>query len=88
MKPPISEIQKRRRGRPATGRDPAVAARIPKKVLAVVDKWAFMNDVPTRAGAIRRLVELGSRQRSRQSHPAKLAADPALPNLPRKRSRS
>jgi hypothetical protein len=59
MKRSITEIQKRGRGRPATGRDPAITSRIPKEIVTAVDKWAEKNDVPTRAEAIRRLVELG-----------------------------
>jgi metal-responsive CopG/Arc/MetJ family transcriptional regulator len=36
-----------------------VTTRFPEKVIAGVDKWASKNDVPNRAEAIRRLVELG-----------------------------
>jgi hypothetical protein len=36
--------QKRGRGRPATGRDPAISARVPKEVLAKLDKWATSNE--------------------------------------------
>jgi hypothetical protein len=49
---------KRGRGRPATGRDPAASARLPKEVLAKVDKWAAANKT-SRSEAIRQLVELG-----------------------------
>jgi hypothetical protein len=59
MKRSITEIQKRGRGRPATGRDPAITSRIPEEIITAVDKWAEKNDVPTRAEAVRRLVELG-----------------------------
>ena len=59
MKRSITEIQKRGRGRPATGRDPAITSRIPETIVAAVDKWALKNDAPTRAEAIRRLVEIG-----------------------------
>jgi hypothetical protein len=59
MKRSITEIPKRGRGRPATGRDPAITSRIPEEIVTAVDKWAAKNDVPTRAQAIRRLVELG-----------------------------
>jgi hypothetical protein len=55
----IKEIQKRRRGRPATGRDPAVTARLPQETIDSIDEWARRNDEPTRAQAIRRLVEIG-----------------------------
>jgi hypothetical protein len=48
--------KKRGRGRPATGRDPAVAVRLPKNVLAAVTQWAVDNNA-TRSDAIRRLLE-------------------------------
>jgi hypothetical protein len=54
----IKEIQKRR-GRPATGRDPMVGARFPPELTAAVDKWAAENAGVPRAEAIRRLVEIG-----------------------------
>ena len=54
----ISEIPKRGRGRPATGRDPAVTVRLPVEVIAALDAQAEKNS-ETRAQAIRRLVELG-----------------------------
>jgi hypothetical protein len=49
---------KKRRGRPATGRDPHVTSRMPPGLLAEVEAWATANDT-TRSEAIRRLVELG-----------------------------
>jgi len=59
MKKTITVHQKRR-GRPATGRDPAVTIRLPEAVLAKVEHWAMaQEDQPPRSQAIRRLVELG-----------------------------
>jgi hypothetical protein len=52
------EIQKRRRGRPATGRDPAVTSRLSERTILAVDEWATGHEC-TRAEAIRRLVEIG-----------------------------
>jgi hypothetical protein len=46
------------RGRPATGVDPLVGARFPKESIAQIDAWAKANET-TRSEAIRRLVELG-----------------------------
>ena len=54
----ISEIQKAKRGRPATGRNPAVTVRLPDATIAKLDAHATANEI-TRAEAIRRLVELG-----------------------------
>ena len=51
--------QKRPRGRPATGRDPMIAARLPSHLIAEVDSWAAENDALSRSEAIRSLVELG-----------------------------
>jgi hypothetical protein len=49
---------KRRRGRPATGKDPLVSARMPNDLIVQVEAWAVANDAG-RSEAIRRLVELG-----------------------------
>ena len=58
MKKTITVHQKRR-GRPATGRDPAVTIRLPEAVLAKVEHWAMaQEDRPPRSQAIRRLVEI------------------------------
>jgi hypothetical protein len=54
----IKEIQKRGRGRPATGRDPAVTVRLPADSISAIDTRATKEEV-TRAEMIRRLVELG-----------------------------
>jgi hypothetical protein len=54
------------RGRPATGRDPAVTIRLPEDVLASVEHWAMsQKDQPPRSQAIRRLVELGLKAKSK-----------------------
>jgi hypothetical protein len=58
MKKSIKVKPKKKRGRPATGRDPHVAARMPPSLTAEVDAWATANDTG-RSEAIRRLVELG-----------------------------
>ena len=54
------KVHQKRRGRPATGRDPAVTIRLPRAVLASVEHWAMsQEDQPPRSQAIRRLVERG-----------------------------
>jgi hypothetical protein len=58
MAKPIKVNQKKGRGRPATGRDPVTAVRLPKDLTAAVDKWSAAETV-NRSEAIRRLVELG-----------------------------
>ena len=47
------------RGRPATGRDPVSAIRLPAELTAAIDEWAARNETASRSDAIRRLVELG-----------------------------
>ena len=50
----------KKRGRPATGNDPVRAFRMSDEFMATVDAWsANQDDKPSRAEAIRRLVELG-----------------------------
>jgi len=61
------------RGRPATGRDPVSAIRLPVELTTAIDKWAARHEATSRSDAIRRLVELGlagsqpMRQRSPQA---------------------
>jgi Arc/MetJ-type ribon-helix-helix transcriptional regulator len=52
------KVNQKKRGRPATGRDPVSAVRLPAELTAAVDKWAEDNEA-NRSEAIRRLVELG-----------------------------
>jgi Arc/MetJ-type ribon-helix-helix transcriptional regulator len=45
-------------GRPATGKDPLISARVPRSIIAGIDAWVVSNGA-SRSEAIRRLVELG-----------------------------
>jgi hypothetical protein len=47
--------KKRGRGRPATGKDPLVAFRLPRKDIERVDGWARQHDL-TRSEAIREMI--------------------------------
>jgi hypothetical protein len=58
MKKSIKVTPKKRRGRPATGRDPHVTSRMPTELIAEVEAWAMAHDT-SRSDAFRRLVELG-----------------------------
>ncbi len=49
---------KKRRGRPATGKDPLVSARLPQPLVDEIEQWAASKEA-SRSGAIRRLVEMG-----------------------------
>jgi hypothetical protein len=58
----IKVTPKKTRGRPATGKDPHVTARMPNNLIVQVEAWATANDA-SRSEAIRRLVELGLKVR-------------------------
>ena len=50
----------KKRGRPATGRDPLVALRLPPSLVSQIEKWVGKQDSGlSRSEAIRRLVEKG-----------------------------
>ena len=51
-------IRTNKGGRPATGKDPLISARVPPATVDAIDTWAA-NKSATRSEAIRRLVELG-----------------------------
>lgn len=53
-------------GRPATGRDPARTFRLSDEFMAKVDVWAAaQDDRPGRSEAIRRLVEIGLKAKTK-----------------------
>jgi Arc/MetJ-type ribon-helix-helix transcriptional regulator len=52
-------VKPKKRGRPATGRDPFVGIRLPPKLISEIDGWAKKAEAQSRSEAIRRLVELG-----------------------------
>jgi hypothetical protein len=58
MKKSIKVTPKKTRGRPPTGKDPHITARMPGDLIVQVEAWATANDI-SRSEAIRRLVELG-----------------------------
>jgi hypothetical protein len=68
MKKSIKVAPKKRRGRPATGKDPHVAARMPTALIGEVEAWAKVNRA-TRSEAIRRLVELGLTVKTKSKQP-------------------
>jgi hypothetical protein len=58
MKKSIKVAHKKSRGRPATGKAPHMAARMPAPLIEEVEAWAETHDT-SRSDAFRRLVELG-----------------------------
>jgi Ribbon-helix-helix protein, copG family len=63
------KVNQKKRGRPATGRDPVSAVRLPAGLTAAVDKWAEDNEA-NRSEAIRRLVELGLTVKAKAKQPS------------------
>jgi hypothetical protein len=56
------KVHPKKRGRPATGKDPLISARVPAAIVTSIEAWGAMKGV-TRSEAIRRLVELGLKAR-------------------------
>jgi Arc/MetJ-type ribon-helix-helix transcriptional regulator len=52
-------VKPKKRGRPATGRDPFIGIRLPREMITQIDEWSKRSGTETRSEAIRRLVELG-----------------------------
>jgi hypothetical protein len=77
MRKSIKVHLKKRRGRPATGKDPLVSARLAQELIDSVEAWASSNRA-SRSEAIRRLVELGLKTQAptklRRSTPNKVRA--------------
>ena len=66
MKRSIKKATPKRRGRPATGKDPTRTFRLSDQFIANVDAWAAsQDDQPGRSEAIRRLVELGLKAKAK-----------------------
>jgi len=60
MRTSTKKATPKRRGRPATGKDPTRTIRLSDDFIAQVDAWAGQQgDHPGRSEAIRRLVEMG-----------------------------
>ena len=60
------KVNQKKRGRPATGRDPVSAVRLPVELTVKIDGWADDRAI-SRSEAIRRLVELGLTVKPRPS---------------------
>lgn len=55
----------KKRGRPATGRDPAISGRVPAKVIEAMDEWAEQQGL-TRSAAMAALIEAGLNVKQQQ----------------------
>jgi predicted DNA-binding protein len=54
----------KKRGRPATGKDPLVAFRLPPEMIEAIDSWAAGNG-KSRSEAMRQLIELGLKRKAK-----------------------
>ncbi|WP_428665078.1 ribbon-helix-helix domain-containing protein [Reyranella sp.] len=52
------QAQPKKRGRPATGKDPLLTVRAPAQLIEAIDAWATKEGFG-RSEAVRRLIELG-----------------------------
>ena len=66
----------KKRGRPATGKDPQVVLRMPPELIAAADAWGEANDIG-RSEAIRWLVEIGLTVRTKSKQPTAARAERA-----------
>lgn len=53
------KVKPKKRGRPATGKDPLYGVRFSNAQMLAIEKWAKQQGVTSRSEAIRRLVEEG-----------------------------
>jgi hypothetical protein len=60
-------LPKRKRGRPATGKDPVSAIRLSLPLRSAIEDWANQQpDKPSRSEAIRQLVEFALKAKSKR----------------------
>jgi hypothetical protein len=60
----VNPKKKKKRGRPATGKDPLFATRAPQELIKSVEGWAKVNEI-TFSEAVRRLLQQGLSAQSR-----------------------
>ena len=96
MRASSKKVTPKKRGRPATGKDPARTFRLSDEFIGKVDTWAAsQDDEPGRSEAIRRLVEIGLKATPKirpveraLAHAAELAAKALNEHTPRRRRRA
>jgi Ribbon-helix-helix protein, copG family len=52
----------KKRGRPATGKDPLVALRLPPETTKAIDDWGERNGLASRSETIRELINRGLKE--------------------------
>jgi hypothetical protein len=60
------QVVPKKRGRPATGRDPLLTVRAPAELIAAIDKWAS-KDKLARSEAVRQLIERGLKSKRKSA---------------------
>jgi hypothetical protein len=58
-------VTRKKRGRPATGQDPFLTARVPQAMIGAIEAWAGANEI-SRSEAVRRLLEIGLAAKKRK----------------------
>ena len=58
------KVTPKKRGRPATGKDPLVSTRMPATLIQDIDAWAEGGNVG-RSEAVRQLVEIGLKAKAK-----------------------
>ena len=72
------KVKSKKRGRPATGKDPLMGFRAPPALRASVVKWAENQpDKPGLSESVRRLVEIGLTVRTKSKQPTTARAERA-----------
>jgi hypothetical protein len=64
--PKSIKVVPKKRGRPATGKDPLLTIRAPVELIAAIDAWASKEKI-ARSEAVRLLIEAGLRLRARKA---------------------
>lgn len=60
------KVEPRKRGRPATGKDPLVNARMPEQMIHNIDRWAIANGL-SRSEALRQLLGYALKRTERRA---------------------
>jgi Arc/MetJ-type ribon-helix-helix transcriptional regulator len=81
---PVSPNPKRKRGRPATGRDPLITLRIPEELASQIDEWRARYEGMDRSAALRILLQRGLQASAEIDRDMQQAAEPPWSDEPRR----
>lgn len=71
------QVKPKKRGRPATGKEPFIGIRLPEALIAQIAAWSLTHSAASRSRAIRRLVELGLTVKAKPPRPPATGANRA-----------